>query len=227
MSYHNIMVANRAAFSLLELLVVVSIIAVLAGLLLPAVRIVKQVADQMRCASDMRQAGIFLFQYAAENDGRLPGAAQSTGSLSWNSIINMEMLSDEAVKMPRWDAPGPHELGCHSFNPPAGTYRRGWALNWEAWNETNGLAFIPPSTRSLEYASYVSYRLGALIDRFTKKPVKLLLADVHQGADMIYGLSNLVYRHQGTRYTNVLFVDGHVQGVPNPASSTAVKFPLN
>lgn len=223
------------AFTLIELLVVISIIAVLAGVLLPAVKTVKSAAEQMRCASNMRQAGTFLLQYSNDNDGRFPGGGNDgNGSVSWNNIINSELLADSAVQMPRMGTPGLNELGCRSFKP-VDPYRRGWALSDVAaggsYNATTkkssyGQVFDPPATRGSAWAGWSVYYLGAHIDRFTAKPLKLLLGEVEQGGDTIYGIGNLRYRHKGGQSTNVLFVDGHVAGVPDPAKSTMVQVGL-
>ncbi len=224
MSYLSVMAVSRSAFSLIELLVVVSIIAVLAGMLLPAIKTVKQVADQVKCGSNMKQAGTFLLQYAAENDGRFPGGGHDgNGTVSWNSIINQELLAGESVKFPRYGPTDPGEIGCPNFKPSS-QYDRGWALNSNACGTTYGQSFIPPSTRSPAHASWTAYNLGALVDRFTQKPIKALLVEVDQGGDGAGSISGINYRHRGSQSTSVLFMDGHVQGLARTVSSAQVKF---
>ena len=85
-----------AAFTLIEALVVMAIIAILAGLLLPALDKAKARGNRIACLSQLKQLALSSQMYAADNNGKLAeNLPAGQGSTSW--VLGNMKITNEAT----------------------------------------------------------------------------------------------------------------------------------
>lgn len=182
------------AFTLIELLVVIAVIAILAGLLMPALGRGKEKAKSIQCLNQLRQIGIATLIYADENSGKVPLQFPDEPEKTWAAA-----LSTNQTLRP------PNLFLCPSYPPK----------DFKDWRRTYGIRLDPPS----EYTSGDSEET-LHIDRITKPSSYLHLADTTSRgrggikAQQYYYFrvlsENEVHARHGAR-ADGLCLDGHVE----------------
>lgn len=165
----SILARRAAAFTLIELLAVAAIIAILSGLLLPALARGKEKAKVARVHTELRGIGLALDMYASDNDGRFPPTRANCNpdlASHWNQLpaelarggylprggragheANMEDLFNPGHTY-KYAAPGPLLLN----GDPAGNFSLWIPESFPEMSSDRGGRFGDPNTSPVRWA---------------------------------------------------------------------------
>jgi prepilin-type N-terminal cleavage/methylation domain-containing protein/prepilin-type processing-associated H-X9-DG protein len=149
-SIHPVLRRGRRAFTLTEILVVISIIGILIALLLPAVQAARESARRARCMANLRQIGLAIHGYHAVYEMFPPSQLETSPGAGNSQIAALTFILPQLEQQPLYAAINFEFYPYDSYDTPT-------KANFTARNARLGI-FLCPSDGEPEHAN--NYRLN-------------------------------------------------------------------
>ncbi|MFW6058536.1 MAG: DUF1559 domain-containing protein [Phycisphaeraceae bacterium] len=175
-----------SAFTLVELLVVISIIALLIGLLLPALQAAREAARTVQCGANFRQIGVAAHKFSHEWEGRFPGQGPSH---NYVDVFNeLAFDSDQEILQHLGTEPEGKKLYCPSIEPHPGTptFARAYGYNrWAAGGQSSDPLWLGKLGKMADSIppGWGGHALGTQADLFVRPSEQFLFREMETGSD--------------------------------------------
>ena len=231
---NGVMQAKKAGFTLIELLVVIAIIALLMGILMPAMSRVRESAKRAVCSSQVKQIGVAMAAYASDNESSMPVYnSNNTNTNPYLLIHSYALYRSESLYVDADGKPLPMKLavlyeGKYIADPKVFYCPSNMNLlyKFESYNDPPPWGTLPQNFNASDGQGHNQWiRMGYTylpidpktpknsttgMPAETAKSIDMLDPHIPYMTDLIRHKDQISHKRQKNYAVNALFKDGHV-----------------